>query len=72
MIMLRFITTDPLFFIVERMIGTTVALGIGLIFFFIGMFFNTIVTFVLARRTLISEGVETCAFYDLEKKNPKK
>ncbi len=58
---------DPLFFIMERMIGTTVALGVGLIFFFIGMFFTTIVTFVSGRRTLISEGVESCVYYVQEK-----
>ncbi|MFQ5832242.1 MAG: hypothetical protein ACE5H4_06050 [Candidatus Thorarchaeota archaeon] len=58
---------DALFFIVERMIGTTVALGIGTIFFFIGMFFSTIVTFVAGRRTLISEGVESCVYYAAEK-----
>ncbi len=59
--------SDTLFFIVERMIGTTVALGVGTIFFFIGMFFSTIVTFVSGRRTLISEGVESCVFYAAEK-----
>jgi uncharacterized membrane protein len=58
---------DPLFFIVERMIGTTVALGVGSIFFFIGMFFTAIVTFVSGRRTLISEGVESCVYYAQEK-----
>jgi hypothetical protein len=60
---------DPLFFIVERMIGTTVALGVGTIFFFIGMFFTAIVTFVSGRRTLISEGVESCVYYAQEKQN---
>ncbi|MHA2378221.1 MAG: hypothetical protein ACXADO_07190 [Candidatus Thorarchaeota archaeon] len=61
---------DPLFFIVERIIGTTVALGVGTIFFFIGMFFSTIVTFVSGRRTMISEGVETCVYYAAEKQSP--
>jgi hypothetical protein len=60
---------DPLFFIVERMIGTTVALGVGTIFFFIGMFFTAIVTYVSGRRTLISEGVESCVYYAQEKAN---
>jgi hypothetical protein len=60
---------DPLFFIVERMIGTTVALGVGTIFFFIGMFFTAIVTFVSGRRILISEGVESCVYYAQEKLN---
>jgi hypothetical protein len=58
---------DPLFFIVERIIGATVALGVGTIFFFVGMFFTTIVTFVSGRRTMISEGVETCVYYAVEK-----
>jgi hypothetical protein len=49
------------------MIGTTVALGVGTIFFFIGLFFGTIVAFVSGRRTLISEGVETCVYYAAEK-----
>ncbi|MHA2300031.1 MAG: hypothetical protein ACXACD_03665 [Candidatus Thorarchaeota archaeon] len=62
-------SADPLFFIVERMIGTTVALGVGTIFFFIGMFFTTIVTFVSGRRTLISEGVESCVYYAQEKQS---
>ena len=61
--------TDPLFFIVERMIGTTVSLGVGTIFFFIGMFFSTIVTFVSGRRALISEGVESCVYYAAEKQD---
>ena len=61
--------SDSLFLIIERIIGTTVALGVGLIFFFIGMFFNTIVTFVKGRRTMISEGVETCVYYASEKKS---
>jgi hypothetical protein len=42
-------SVDPLFLIVERIIGTTVALGVGTIFYFIGMFFNSIVTFVKGR-----------------------
>jgi hypothetical protein len=63
--------TDPLFLIVERIIGTTVALGVGTIFFFIGMFFNSIVTFVKGRRTMISEGVETITFYVSEKTQDK-
>jgi hypothetical protein len=58
---------SPLFLIVERMIGTTVALGVGTIFFFIGLFFGTIVAFVSGRRTMISEGVETCVYYAAEK-----
>jgi uncharacterized membrane protein len=62
-------SADPLFLIVERMIGTTVALGVGTIFFFIGMFFTTIVTFVSGRRTLISEGIESCVYYAQEKLN---
>ena len=63
------IAVPDLFFIAERMIGTTVALGIGLIFFFIGLFFGTIVTFVSGRRTMISEGVETCVYYVAEKRD---
>ncbi len=60
---------NPLFLIVERMIGTTVGLGVGMIFFFIGLFFDTIVTFVSGRRNMISEGVETCVYYAAEKKS---
>ena len=62
------IAVPDLFFIAERMIGTTVALGIGMIFFFIGLFFGTIGTFVSGRKTMISEGVETCVYYMAEKK----
>ena len=61
--------SSPLFLIVERMIGTTVGLGVGMIFFFIGLFFGTIVTFVSGRRTMISEGVETCVYYAAEKQS---
>ena len=42
---------DPLVLIVERMISTTVALGVGTIFFFIWMFSNEIVTFMMGRCT---------------------
>jgi hypothetical protein len=62
---------SPLFLIVERMIGTTVALGVGTIFFFIGLFFGTIVAFVSGRKTMISEGVETCVYYAAEKQSGK-
>ena len=58
-----------MFLIVERMIGTTVALGVGMIFFFIGLAFGTIVAFVSGRRTMISEGVETCVYYAAEKQS---
>ncbi len=61
--------SSPLFLIAERMIGTTVALGVGTIFFFIGLFFGTIVTFVSGRKTMISEGVETCVYYAAEKQS---
>jgi hypothetical protein len=61
------VAIPDLFLIAERMIGTTVGLGIGLIFFFIGLFFGTIGTFVSGRRTMISEGVETCVYYVAEK-----
>ena len=61
--------SSPLFLIVERMIGTTVALGVGMIFFFIGLFFGTIVAFVSGRKTMISEGVETCVYYAAEKQS---
>jgi hypothetical protein len=60
---------NPLFLIVERMIGTTVALGVGTIFLFIGLFFGTIVAFVSGRRTMITEGVETCVYYAAEKQS---
>ncbi|MHA2045491.1 MAG: hypothetical protein ACW99G_11905 [Candidatus Thorarchaeota archaeon] len=43
--------SSPLFLIVERMIGTTVGLGVGIIFFFIGLAFGTIVAFVSGRKT---------------------
>lgn len=61
--------SSPLFLIVERMIGTTVSLGVGTIFFFIGLFFGTIGTFVSGRKTMISEGVETCVYYAAEKQS---
>jgi len=61
------IANPDLFLIAERMIGTTVALGVGIIFFAIGLFFGTIVTFVSGRRIMISEGVETCVYYAAEK-----
>ncbi|MGY5873694.1 MAG: hypothetical protein RTV72_15710 [Candidatus Thorarchaeota archaeon] len=61
------VAIPDLFLIAERMIGTTVSLGIGMIFFFIGLFFGTIGTFVSGRRTMISEGVETCVYYVAEK-----
>jgi len=38
-----------------------------MIFFFIGLFFGTIGTFVSGRKTMISEGVETCVYYVAEK-----
>jgi len=63
------VVSPDLFFIAERMIGTTVALGIGMIFFFIGLFFGTIGTFVSGRKTMISEGVETCVYYVAEKQD---
>ncbi|MHA2261389.1 MAG: hypothetical protein ACXAEN_03265 [Candidatus Thorarchaeota archaeon] len=59
--------TDVLKLMLEHFIGPWIALGIGLIFFFIGMFFSLIVTFVKGRRVLIGEGVETCVYYALEK-----
>ncbi len=61
--------SSPFFLIVERMIGTTVALGVGMIFFFIGLFFGTIGAFVSGRKTMISEGVETCVYYAAEKQS---
>ncbi|MHA1864060.1 MAG: hypothetical protein ACTSWA_09865, partial [Candidatus Thorarchaeota archaeon] len=63
------VASPDLFLIAERMIGTTVALGIGMIFFFIGLFFGTIGTFVSGRKTMISEGVETCVYYVAEKQD---
>ncbi|MHA2285058.1 MAG: hypothetical protein ACXABZ_04240 [Candidatus Thorarchaeota archaeon] len=36
-------------------------------FFFIGMFFSLIVTFVKGRKMLISEGMESCVYYAMEK-----
>ena len=63
------VVNPDLFFIAERMIGTTVALGVGTIFFFIGLFFGSIVTFVSGRKTMISEGVETCVYYASEKQS---
>lgn len=62
---------DPLFFIVERMIGTSVSLGVGSIFFSIGMFYSTKVTFVSGRRALISESVESCVYFAAEKQAKK-
>ena len=55
------------FLMLEHMIGAVVSLGVGLIFFFIGIFFSTIVSFVKARRQIISEGVESCVLYAMEK-----
>lgn len=52
----------------KAFIGPWVSVGIGLIFFMIGMFFSTIVGFVKGRRAIISEGVQTCVYYTLEKK----
>ncbi len=48
----------------EHFIGPWVGTGIALIFYYIGKFFGNIVTFVVARRQIISEGVQTaCYFY---------
>jgi hypothetical protein len=55
--------------IVEHIIGPWNTLGVGIIFLMIGLFFDTIVGFVKARKTIISEGVETSVYYTLEKKN---
>ena len=55
------------FLMLEHIIGPWNGLGVGLIFFFIGMFFSSIVTFVSARRQIISEGVESCVVYALKK-----
>ncbi len=52
----------------EHFIGPWAATGTGTIFFFIGKFFGSIVTFVKGRRQLISEGVQTCTYYAAEKK----
>lgn len=52
----------------EHFIGPWAATGTGTIFFFIGKFFGSIVTFVKGRRQLISEGVQTCTYYAMEKK----
>ena len=51
----------------EHFIGPWVAVGNGLIFYYIGRFFSTIVGFVQARRQIISEGVESAVSYYLEK-----
>ncbi|MHA2190039.1 MAG: hypothetical protein ACXAAP_07385 [Candidatus Thorarchaeota archaeon] len=64
---MRIGATPEMFLILERIIGVTVALGVGTIFFFIGMFFSLIVTFVKGRKMLISEGVESCVYYAMEK-----
>lgn len=56
----------------EHFIGPWVAVGTGLIFFFIGRFFSAIVGFVKGRRQLISEGVESAVYYALETKKSKK
>ncbi|MHA1576848.1 MAG: hypothetical protein ACTSU3_05755 [Candidatus Thorarchaeota archaeon] len=55
------------FLMIEHMIGAVVSTGVGLIFFFIGMFFSIIVSYVKARRQIISEGVESCVLYSMEK-----
>ena len=52
---------------VEHLIGPIVSTGVGIIFLMIGLFFSTIVGFVKARRSIISEGVESCVYYTLEK-----
>lgn len=52
----------------EHFIGPWVTVGVGLIFFSIGQFFSAIVGFVKARRQIISEGVESVAYYVQEKK----
>ncbi|MHA2361394.1 MAG: hypothetical protein ACXAB6_05650 [Candidatus Thorarchaeota archaeon] len=64
---MRIGATPEMFLILERIIGVTVALGVGTIFFFIGMFFSLIVTFVKGRKMLISEGMESCVYYAMEK-----
>lgn len=53
---------------VEHLIGPIVSTGVGLIFLMIGLFFSTIVGFVKARKAIISEGVESCVYYSIEKK----
>jgi len=52
----------------EHIIGPWVSTGVGIIFLMIGLFFSTIVGYVKARKTIISEGVESCVYYTLEKK----
>ncbi|MHA1953908.1 MAG: hypothetical protein ACW96U_08180 [Candidatus Heimdallarchaeaceae archaeon] len=53
--------------ITEHLIGPVVTTGIATIFLMIGLFFSTIVGFVKARKSIISEGVESCVYYTLEK-----
>ena len=52
----------------EHIIGPWVSTGVGIIFLMIGLFFSTIVGYVKARKAIISEGVESCVYYTLEKK----
>ena len=48
----------------EHFIGPWVGTGVALTFYYIGKFFSNIVTFVVARRQIISEGIQTaCYFY---------
>ncbi len=53
--------------IIEHLIGPIVSLGVAIIFLMIGLFFSTIVGFVKARKAIISEGVESCVYYSIEK-----